>query len=172
MKKINEKPLNNTNKQVTIASIIKLDNQEEFTLPASFIDVLRQEEKSVNQLLVLAPSTKILRSYPIRGDDVYKMKIFLGSGTDSTFPEKIKQIMQTNKIESLYSTSGCQEPEEYPEMPLCNALGKVCVWEGYYDLNPMKETRKELLRKIVTQLKQLPMVHDVKVCKMDMKTWR
>ena len=64
--------------QVTIAKMVSLDDNSPIALPVDFLETLKPKEGSSNAVMILAPSTKIIRIIPSKSDVVLKVAIEIG----------------------------------------------------------------------------------------------
>jgi len=119
---------------VTIARMVSLDESEPITLPADFLETLRPKEGGSNAVMILAPSTKIIRIIPTKSGTVVKVSIEIGE-LSPDFLQELGVVFMRSKIKTLYSTGLCFTQE-------------TCVYEGYIDTAdvslPEDQLRKEL----------------------------
>lgn len=108
---------------VTIAKMVRLKEDAPIELPESFLKSLRPKEGSF-AVMILAPSTKIIRIIPTDSDEVIKVAIEI-SELSPDFLQKLGSILTKHKIKTLYSTGLCFTQD-------------TCVYEGYVDKSELK----------------------------------
>ena len=105
--------------QVTIAKMVSLDDTNPIALPVDFLETLKPKEGSSNAVMILAPSTKIIRIIPSKSNTVLKVAIEIGE-LSPDFLQELGVVFMRSKIKTLYSTGLCFTQE-------------TCVYEGYVD---------------------------------------
>jgi len=110
--------------EVTLAKMTVISEQEPIKLPDSFIDALKPEGKS-HAIIILAPSTKIVRIIPTNSDTVAKININIAK-LSPDFLRQMGSIFISLGIKTLYSTGLCFTQD-------------TCVYEGYFDSTELTE---------------------------------
>lgn len=122
--------------QVTIAKMVSLDEQAPISLPVDFLETLKPKDAGAgsNAVMILAPSTKIIRIIPSKSDVVLKVAIEIGE-LSPDFLQELGVVFMRSKIKTLYSTGLCFTQE-------------TCVYEGYLDKSdvtmPIEKLKSEL----------------------------
>lgn len=104
---------------VTIAKMVSLDETKPIQLPAEFLETLKPADGGSHAVMILAPSTKIIRIIPAKSDTVVKVSIEIGE-LSPDFLQELGVVFMRSKIKTLYSTGLCFTQE-------------TCVYEGYID---------------------------------------
>ena len=104
---------------VTIAKMVSLDETKPIQLPTEFLNTLRPADGGSHAVMILAPSTKIIRIIPAKSDTVVKVSIEIGE-LSPDFLQELGVVFMRSKIKTLYSTGLCFTQE-------------TCVYEGYID---------------------------------------
>ncbi len=120
---------------VTIAKMVSLEEAQPISLPVDFLATLKPKEgNSSNAVMILAPSTKIIRIIPSKSDTVLKVAIEIGE-LSPDFLQELGVVFMRSKIKTLYSTGLCFTQE-------------TCVYEGYLDKSdvtmPIDQLQSEL----------------------------
>ena len=129
------------NPAVTIAHMIKLEPKPEpFFLSGDFLETFRPKNaEESSAVMILAPSTKIIRIIPTKSSMVKKLVIEYYTRKRG-FLQEIGIVFGRNNIKTLYSTGICTHD------PPCN---DIMQFEGYIDSNdlPISEdqVKSELL---------------------------
>ena len=90
--------------QVTIAKMVSLDEQSQITLPMDFLETLKPKDAGAgsNAVMILAPSTKIIRIIPSKSATVLKVAIEIGE-LSPDFLQELGVVFMRSKIKTLYS---------------------------------------------------------------------
>ena len=104
---------------VTIAKMVSLEENKPISLPADFLETLRPKNNGSHAVMILAPSTKIIRIIPAKSNSVVKVAIEIGE-LSPDFLQELGVVFMRSKIKTLYSTGLCFTQE-------------TCVYEGYID---------------------------------------
>ncbi|MHA2333408.1 MAG: hypothetical protein ACXAEU_15405 [Candidatus Hodarchaeales archaeon] len=104
---------------VTIAKMVSLEENKPISLPADFLETLRPKNNGSHAVMILAPSTKIIRIIPAKSNSVVKVSIEIGE-LSPDFLQELGVVFMRSKIKTLYSTGLCFTQE-------------TCVYEGYID---------------------------------------
>ncbi len=121
---------------VTIAKVVTLDEQKPIQLPADFIQSLKSsEEGSGHAVMILAPSTKIIRIIPTKSSEVIKVAIEIGE-LSPDFLQELGVVFMRSKIRTLYSTGLCFTADR-------------CLYEGYIDSIDMSISQEELKNQLM-----------------------
>jgi hypothetical protein len=145
---------------VTQAFFVKLTDQA-ITLPISFSKKLYEELQAPQVLMVCLPSTKTIRYIPTTGNTVLNLIIFFkpdNGGVTENYLTDIGQIFIEWQIKTLYSSSACGEPNEFPSMSV-HPCGKICIQECYFEDEALKRPVEDLMIRI----KNLPDVEHVEL---------
>ena len=100
--------------------MVSLEENTPIQLPADFLETLRPKEGANFAVMILAPSTKIIRIIPSKSEQVVKVSIEIGE-LSPDFLQELGVVFMRSKIKTLYSTGLCFTQE-------------TCVYEGYIDL--------------------------------------
>ncbi len=103
--------------------MVKLKEDAPIELPENFLKSLRPKEGSF-AVMILVPSTKIIRIIPTDSSEVVKVAIEI-SELSPDFLQKLGAILTKHKIKTLYSTGLCFTQD-------------TCVYEGYVDKTELK----------------------------------
>ncbi|MCE7744022.1 MAG: hypothetical protein GPJ52_02685 [Candidatus Heimdallarchaeota archaeon] len=117
--------------EVTVAKMCKLEVGQPIQLPQTFLDALKPEEGNY-AVMILAPSTKIIRIIPTTSEKVYKVGIEIGK-LSPDFLKKMGSLFMKAGIKTLYSTGLCFTQES-------------CVYEGYIDSKEFKNVNMETIK--------------------------
>ncbi|MHA1166633.1 MAG: hypothetical protein ACTSP4_01155 [Candidatus Hodarchaeales archaeon] len=109
----------NSTSSVTIAKMVSLEENKPISLPADFLETLRPKNNGSHAVMILAPSTKIIRIIPAKSNSVVKVAIEIGE-LSPDFLQELGVVFMRSKIKTLYSTGLCFTQE-------------TCVYEGYID---------------------------------------
>ena len=123
--------------EVTVAKMCKLEVGQPIQLPQTFLDALKPEEGNY-AVMILAPSTKIIRIIPTTSDKVYKVGIEIGK-LSPDFLKKMGSLFMKAGINTLYSTGLCFTQES-------------CVYEGYIDSKEFKNVNMETIKEELTDI--------------------
>ena len=116
---------------VTIAKMIQLEKSKTITLPADFLETIRPKDVDESSaVMILAPSTKIIRIIPTKSNEVVKVAIEIGE-LSPDFLQELGVVFMRNKIKTLYSTGLCFTQES-------------CTYEGYLDSSDLNITQDRL----------------------------
>ena len=130
--------------EVTIAKMVTLEPDAPIEIPKLFLEAL-QTRDSKSAVMILAPSTRIIRIIPTTGSEVVKIAIEIGELTPD-FLKDMGSVFARNKIKTLYSTG------------LCFTRDK-CVYEGYID----KAEITVDIAQLQTDISQLEGVNNVNI---------
>lgn len=131
--------------EVTLARMIKIDENEPINLPSSFIEALQPDGRS-HAIIILAPNTKIIRIIPTNSDTVAKININIGK-LSPDFLRQMGSIFIRLGIKTLYSTGLCFTAD-------------TCVYEGYLDSTELETVTTD---KIYDEFKSIPGVSTVTI---------
>ncbi len=120
---------------VTIARMVSLEENKPIELPNDFLDTLRPKE-STNAVMILAPSTKIIRIIPTKSTTVVKVAIQIGE-LSPDFLQELGVVFMRNKIKTLYSTGLCFTQD-------------ACSYEGYIDTADMSLEEEALREELMS----------------------
>ena len=124
---------------VTIARMISLEESSPIELPMDFLETLKPKDGSSTAVMILAPSTKIIRIIPSKSDTVVKVSIEIGE-LSPDFLQELGVVFMRSKIKTLYSTGLCFTQE-------------TCLYEGYIDKSDFVEITEEDLRTELSNIK-------------------
>jgi hypothetical protein len=99
--------------------MVSLEENKPISLPADFLETLRPKNNGSHAVMILAPSTKIIRIIPAKSNSVVKVSIEIGE-LSPDFLQELGVVFMRSKIKTLYSTGLCFTQE-------------TCVYEGYID---------------------------------------
>ncbi len=118
--------------EVTIAKMVSLEESKPIELPETFLEMLRPKDAdgSPHAVMILAPSTKIIRIIPTKSPKVIKVAIEIGE-LSPDFLQELGIVFMKSKIKTLYSTGLCFTQES-------------CVYEGYIDSQDVTISYEEL----------------------------
>ncbi len=123
---------------VTIAKMIQIQESKPISLPADFLDTIRPKDvEESSAVMILAPSTKIIRIIPTKSPEVVKVAIEIGE-LSPDFLQELGVVFMRSKIKTLYSTGLCFTEDS-------------CTYEGYmdsYDLTVSQEQLRDELAEI------------------------
>lgn len=131
--------------EVTIAQMVKLEQDKPIELPEAFLAALKPDNKTY-AVLILAPNTRIIRIIPTSSNEVAKININIGK-LSPDFLRKMGSIFIRLGIKTLYSTGLC-------------FTQSACVYEGYIDSEELKEVS---IDKIKEELERIEGVSSVVV---------
>ncbi len=106
---------------VTVAKMVELDSSKPIQLPEDFLETLRPKDNGSHAVMILAPSTKIIRIIPTKSAQVIKIAIEIGE-LSPDFLQELGVVFMRSKIKTLYSTGLCFTAD-------------TCVYEGYIDMS-------------------------------------
>ncbi|MFX1538544.1 MAG: hypothetical protein ACFFDI_30500 [Promethearchaeota archaeon] len=116
---------------VTIARMVSLESEKPIQLPADFLETLRpKDDSTTSAVMILAPSTKIIRIIPTKSGKVLKVAIEIGE-LSPDFLQELGVVFMRRKIKTLYSTGLCFTQD-------------TCVYEGYIDTTDITFPESEL----------------------------
>jgi hypothetical protein len=124
---------------VTIAKMISLNESAPISLPADFLETLKPKDGASSAVMILAPSTKIIRIIPSKSDKVIKVSIEIGE-LSPDFLQELGVVFMRSKIKTLYSTGLCFTQE-------------TCLYEGYVDKSDLKEVTEDNLKTELQNIK-------------------
>ena len=127
---------------VTIAKIIQLQESKPIYLPADFLETIRPKEES-SAVMILAPSTKIIRIIPTKSPKVVKLAIEIGE-LSPDFLQELGVVFMRGKIRTLYSTGLCFTQDN-------------CTYEAYLDSSDLTISQEQL-RDELTEIKSVSKV--------------
>ncbi len=122
---------------VTIAKIIQLQESKPISFPADFLEAIRPKEES-NAVMILAPSTKIIRIIPTKSPEIVKLTIEI-SELSPDFLQELGVVFMRGKIRTLYSTGLCFTQDS-------------CTYEAYLDSSDLTISQEQL-RDELTEIK-------------------
>ena len=122
---------------VTIAKMIQLQESKTISLPADFFEKIRPKEES-SAVMILAPSTKIIRIIPSKSPEVVKLTIEISELTPD-FLQELGVVFMRGKIRTLYSTGLCFTQDS-------------CTYEAYLDSSDLTISQEQL-RDELTEIK-------------------
>jgi len=115
----------------TIAKMIQLQESKPISLPADFLETLRPKDvEESSAVMILAPSTKIIRIIPTKSPEVVKVAIEIGE-LSPDFLQELGVVFMRSKIKTLYSTGLCFTQDS-------------CTYEGYLDSSDLTISRDQL----------------------------
>lgn len=117
---------------VTIAKIVFLAHDQPITLPADFLASLRPTEDRAHAVMILAPSTKIIRIIPTKSPAVLKLAIEIDE-LSPDFLQELGSVLMHLQVKTLYSTGLCFTVD-------------TCVYEGYIDARDVNLPEDQLER--------------------------
>ena len=116
---------------VTIAKMIQIQESKPISLPADFLDTIRPKDvEESNAVMILAPSTKIIRIIPTKSPEVVKVAIEI-SELSPDFLQELGVVFMRSKIKTLYSTGLCFTQDS-------------CTYEGYIDSSDLTISQEQL----------------------------
>ncbi|MFQ5976568.1 MAG: hypothetical protein ACE5OZ_00380 [Candidatus Heimdallarchaeota archaeon] len=115
---------------VTIAKMVSLAHDQAIALPSDFLDSLRPKDDGSHAVMILAPSTKIIRIIPTKSPEVLKVAIEIGE-LSPDFLQELGVVFMRSKIKTLYSTGLCFTQD-------------TCVYEGYIDVSDVNLPEDQL----------------------------
>ena len=121
---------------VTVAQMIKLEQKPEpFFLSGNFLETFRPKNaEKYSAVMILAPSTKIIRIIPTKSSMVKKLVIEYYTRKRG-FLQELGIVFGRNNIKTLYSTGICIHD------PPCN---DIMPFEGYIDSNDLPISEDQL----------------------------
>ena len=124
---------------VTIAQMIKLKKSNPIFLSTEFIENLKPKETAkVWAVMILAPSTKIIRIIPTKSPMVKKVLVEY-SQSDPDMLQELGVVFMRNKLKTIYNTGICMMHD-----PPCKP------YEGYIESCDLKisdyQLKQELLK--------------------------
>ena len=129
---------------VTIAKIIQLQESKPIYFPADFLDTIRPKDvEESSAVMILAPSTKIIRIIPTKSPEVIKLTIEI-SELSPDFLQELGVIFMRGKIRTLYSTGLCFTEDS-------------CTYEAYLDSSDLIISQEQL-RDELTEIKSVSKV--------------
>ena len=134
---------------VTIAKMISLNESQPITLPSDFLETLKPKDGSSSAVMILAPSTKIIRIIPCKSNSVIKVSIEIGE-LSPDFLQELGVVFMRSKIKTLYSTGLCFTQE-------------TCLYEGYIDKSDIIEITEDALRSELQSIKGVSKVELVEL---------
>ncbi|MHA1125903.1 MAG: hypothetical protein ACTSO7_04785 [Candidatus Heimdallarchaeota archaeon] len=123
--------------QITIAKMLKLEENKAVTLSTNFLVALKPEVGDY-AAIILTPNTKIIRIIPTTTDKVYKIAIDIGQLTPN-FLKKIGNLFLSLGLKALYSTGLC-------------FIEDKCVFDGYIDAEEFERIDVEELKKSILEV--------------------
>ncbi len=124
---------------VTIAKMIQLQESKPISLPADFLETLRPKDvEESSAVMILAPSTKIIRIIPTKSPEVIKLAIEIGE-LSPDFLQELGVVFMRGKIRTLYSTGLCFTQDS-------------CTYEAYLDSSDLTISQEQL-RDELTEIK-------------------
>ena len=118
---------------VTMAKMVSLE-EKNIPLPADFLETLRPKNNGSHAVMILAPSTRVIRIIPSKSDSVVKVAIEIDE-ISPDFLQELGVVFMESKIKTLYSTGLCITQE-------------TCVYEGFIDSSdidlPVEQLESEL----------------------------
>lgn len=123
--------------QITIAKMLKLEENKAVTLSSNFLEALKPEVGDY-AAIILTPNTKIIRIIPTTTDKVYKIAIDIGQLTPN-FLKKIGNLFLSLGLKALYSTGLC-------------FIEDKCVFDGYIDAEEFEKIDVEELKKSILEI--------------------
>ncbi len=116
---------------VTIAKMIQIQESKPISLPADFLDILRPKDvEETSVVMILTPSTKIIRIIPTKSPEVVKIAIVIGE-LSPDFLQELGVVFMRGKIRTLYSTGLCFTEDS-------------CTYEGYMDSSDLTISQEQL----------------------------
>ena len=116
---------------VTIAKMIQIQESKPISLPADFLDTIRPKDvEESSAVMILSPSTKIIRIIPTKSPEVVKVAIEIGE-LSPDFLQELGVVFMRNKIKTLYSTGLCFTQDS-------------CTYEGYMDSSDLTISQEQL----------------------------
>ncbi len=129
---------------VTIAKMIQIQESKPISLPADFLDILRPKDvEESSAVMILAPSTKIIRIIPTKSPEVVKIAIEIGE-LSPDFLQGLGVVFMRGKIKTLYSTGLCFTQDS-------------CTYEAYLDSSELTISQEQL-RNELTEIKSVAKV--------------
>jgi len=119
--------------------MISLTEDSPISLPADFLETLRPKDGSSSAVMILAPSTKIIRIIPSKSAVVIKVSIEIGE-LSPDFLQELGVVFMRSKIKTLYSTGLCFTQD-------------TCLYEGYIDRIDLKEITEDNLKNELSSIK-------------------
>ncbi|MHA1989490.1 MAG: hypothetical protein ACW981_05260, partial [Candidatus Hodarchaeales archaeon] len=99
----------------------------------------KPKDGASSAVMILAPSTKIIRIIPSKSDKVIKVSIEIGE-LSPDFLQELGVVFMRSKIKTLYSTGLCFTQE-------------TCLYEGYVDKSDLKEVTEDNLKTELQNIK-------------------
>ena len=129
---------------VTIAKMIQIQESKPISLPADFLETIRPKDvEESSAVMILAPSTKIIRIIPTKSPEVIKLTIEI-SELSPDFLQELGVIFMRGKIRTLYSTGLCFTEDS-------------CTYEAYLDSSDLIISQEQL-RDELTEIKSVSKV--------------
>ncbi len=116
--------------------MIQLQESQPISLPADFLEILRPKDvEESSAVMILAPSTKIIRIIPAKSPEVVKLAIEIGK-LSPDFLQELGVVFMRGKIRTLYSTGLCFTQDS-------------CTYEGYMDSSDLAISQEQLRDELV-----------------------
>ena len=116
---------------ITIAKMIQIQESKPISLPADFLETIRPKDvEESSAVMILAPSTKIIRIIPTKSPKVVKLAIEIGE-LSPDFLQELGVVFMRGKIRTLYSTGLCFTQDS-------------CTYEGYMDSSDLTISQEQL----------------------------
>ena len=128
---------------VTIAKMLKIEDDSLPKLPLDFLKHLRVETREFG-VLIFAVSTRTIRLIPTESDQVIKLIIEIGELTPH-FLDELGRVLTAHKVDTLYSSGICFTADS-------------CQYEGYIDQAEMKATSLDRLKSELMQIRGITSV--------------
>ena len=118
---------------VTIAKMIQLHESQPIVFPGDYLEEgIPGKLEGVEEfaLMILTPSTRIIRIFPTRGPEVLKATIEIGE-LSPEFLHELGLVFTNSQAKTLYSTGLCFTQDR-------------CTYEGYIDLSDLRISQEQL----------------------------
>ena len=108
---------------VTIAKMISLAQSQMIPLPPDFLDSLLTKGDESHAIMILMPSTNIIRIIPTKSPKTLKVVIEVCE-LSATFLQELSIVFMHSKLKTLYSTGLCFTHD-------------TCMYEAYIDVHDL-----------------------------------